>query len=293
MKPIARHLVALAAAGLLLGPPLAAGARASAERVDLTYRVFLGGIPIVEVDTKTTVDGSRYRMDSLTRTVGLWESLFKARMQSRVDGEVNGAEASARPDLYQVRYDGRVGKRRSIDVYFDAEGPDEIVTVPPNAEDGRRPVEPEFLMGAMDPATAAMLAAEAGPNEQICQREFKIFDGRRRYDVAFENKGPARIEAHDDAFYSGEAIHCVIRYRRIKGFDPSWERANARKYPNEIDIWFARFPDLPRAIPVKVQVSTEYGTAMAQLVARHLAPTDSLGAAAALLPPPDLKRMGG
>ncbi|MCF4164224.1 DUF3108 domain-containing protein [Zavarzinia compransoris] len=293
MMPIARRLLALAAAAAFLGPPLATGALASAERVDLTYRVFLGGIPIVEVDTRTTVDGDRYRMDSLTRTVGLWESLFKARMQSRVDGEMASDDASARPDLYQVRYDGRVGKRRSIDVYFDADGPEEIVTVPPNAEDGRRPVEPEFLMGAMDPATAAMLAAEAGPDDRICQREFKIFDGRRRYDIAFENKGPETIEAHGDTFFSGEAVHCVIRYRRIKGFDPSWERTDARKYPNEIDIWFARFPDLPRAIPVKVQVKTEYGIAMAQLVARGLTPTDSLGAAAALLPPPDIKHMGG
>ncbi|MDD3446309.1 MAG: DUF3108 domain-containing protein [Zavarzinia sp.] len=288
MRVIRRLVATLALAG---APSLALAG--GAERVDLSYRVFLGGLPVVQVDTSTTIDAGRYRMDSLTRTVGLWETLFKARMQSRVDGALDTATAGARPNLYQVRYDGRVGKRRSINVFFDHDGPSEIVAAPPNAEDGRRPVEPEFLLGAMDPATAAILAAEGGNEADICRRDFKIFDGRRRYDVAFENKGVETIQADHKDFFSGEAVHCVIRYRRIKGFDPDWERTDAKKYPNEVSVWFARFPDLPRAIPVKVQVTTEYGIAMAQLVARGLAPTDSLSDAAALLPPPDMDRMGG
>ncbi|TDP48212.1 DUF3108 domain-containing protein [Zavarzinia compransoris] len=284
--------LALAAAALFAGasPALAGGA----DRVDLTYRVFLGGLPIVEVDTRTTIDGGRYRMDNLTRTVGLWESLFKARMQSRVDGSLvpaMGVEAS--PTLFQLRYDGRVGQRRSVDVTYDRNGPVDIRAEPPNDQDGRRPVEPEFLLGAIDPSTAAMLAAENGADDQICKQTFKIFDGRRRYDVAFENKGPDHLNGNDDNFYAGDAIHCVIRYRRVKGFDPDWERANARKFPNEVDIWFARFPDLPRAVPVKVQVKTEYGVTVAQLIGRALTRTDSLGDAAALLPPPDMDHMGG
>ena len=290
MRIVRRLAAALALATALPAVALAGGP----DRVDLTYRVFLGGLPIVEVDAQTTVDGGRYRMDNLTRTVGLWENLFKARMLTRVDGRLDAAaEDGARPSLFQVRYDGRVGKRRSVDVYFDDKGPSEIIAVPPNAEDGRRPVEPEFLLGATDPATAALLAAETGPDDRICQRAFKIFDGRRRYDVAFENKGTDHIDGGNGDFYEGEAIHCLIRYKRIKGFDPQWERSDAKNYPNEVHIWFVRFPDLPRAIPVKVQVKTEYGVTVAQLIRRALAKGEPLSDAAALLPPPDMKGMGG
>ncbi|PWR18610.1 DUF3108 domain-containing protein [Zavarzinia aquatilis] len=291
MRIVRRLAAALALASALPAAALGAGP----DRVDLTYRVFLGGLPIVEIDAQTTVDeGGRYRMDNLTRTVGLWESLFKARMLTRVDGRLDAkAEDGARPSLFQVRYDGRVGKRRSVDVYFNANGPSDIFAVPPNAEDGRRPVEPEFLLGATDPATAALLAAESGPEDRICQRSFKIFDGRRRYDVAFENKGTDHIDGGNGDFYEGEATHCLIRYKRIKGFDPQWERSDARNYPNEVHIWFVRFPDLPRAIPVKVQVKTEYGVTVAQLIRRALAKGEPLSDAAALLPPPDMKGMGG
>lgn len=282
--------IGLALTGLFSAPALAGGA----DRVDLTYRVFLGGIPVVEVDARTTVDGDRYRMDNLTRTVGLWESLFKARMLSRVDGHLSpamGVEAS--PSLFQLRYDGQVGRRRSVDVTYDDKGPAEIRAEPPNNADGRQEVPPEFLLGAIDPGTAAMLAAEQGSDAEICRREFKIFDGRRRYDIAFENRGSDRLNGNGDNFYEGDAVHCTIRYRRVKGFDPDWERANAKKFPNEIDIWFVRFPELPRAVPVKVQVKTEYGVTVAQLIGRKVVKTDSLSDEAVLLPPPDLDKMGG
>lgn len=291
------HRLATVFALALTLPALAPSRPAQAsppDRLDLTYRVYLGGLPIVEVETRAVVDGGRYRLDNMTRTTGLWESLFKARMQSRVDGRLgDSVDEAPRPSLFQVRYDGRVGKRRSVDVYFDEKGPSEIVAVPPNEKDGRSLIEPEFLLGATDPGTAALLAAESGDGGQICQRSFKIFDGRRRYDIAFENKGPDTLSGGHGEFYTGDATHCLIRYKRIKGFDPAWEKAESKNYPNEVDIWFVRFPEMPRAIPVRVQVSTEYGVVVAQLVRRDLSKGEPLNDAATLLPPPDLDKMGG
>lgn len=267
---------------------------AGADRVDLTYRVFVGGLPVVEVDTSTTIDGDRYRMDGLARTVGMWESLFTARMASRVDGRMEADGSMALPMLYQTRYDGVVGDKRSINVTFGKDGPTQVSVEPPNTDDNRRQVEPEFLIGTLDPATAAILATGTNNGAAICTQEFKVFDGRRRYDVAFENMGQDEVFAgNDERFYGGMATRCTISYRRVKGFDPDWERTNASKFPNKFDIWFVQFEGLPRPIPVKVQVKTDYGVVVAQLISRGLTKTDSLGAAAQILPPPDLKKMGG
>lgn len=290
---IVRHLTTATVAGafaiLLGGPAQAAGA----DRVDLTYRVFVGGLPVIEVDTKTTIDGERYRMDGLARTVGLWETLFEARMMSRVDGRFTDAHHAALPMLYQTRYDGDVGRKRSINVTFDKTGPSNVSVEPQNTDDNRPPVEPEFLLGTIDPASAAILATGSGDGADICTREFKVFDGRRRYDVAFENRGQIQLQAQDERFFSGEATHCVIRYRRVKGFDPDWERQDAKKFPNELDIWFARVDGLPRPIPVRVQVTSDYGVIMAHLIAHGLTKTDNLEDAASVLPPPDRDKMGG
>ncbi len=289
---IVRRLIPAATAALaflLANDAHAAGA----DRVDLTYRVFVGGLPVIEIDTKTTIDGDRYRMDGLARTVGMWESLFTARMMSRVDGRLSGDSRTAQPMLYQTRYDGVIGDKRSINVTFDPNGPSDIRVEPENEDDSRKPVEPEFLVGTLDPVSAAILATGSGDGSDVCTREFKVFDGRRRYDVAFENRGPDTIKGHDDSFYTGDAIHCVIKYRRVKGFDPNWERRDAGKFPNELDIWFVRFDGLPRPVPVKVQVKSNYGVIVAQLISHGLARTDHLDDAAGILPPPDLEKMGG
>ncbi|MFA5121577.1 DUF3108 domain-containing protein [Zavarzinia sp.] len=286
---VVRRIALLAT--LMMFPAAGAGQAGSTApgQVALTYRVFLGGVPVVEVDTRTIVDAQRYRMDSLTRTIGLWEGMFKARMQSRVDGVLAGSKVE--PLLYQIRYDGRVGKRRSIDVTFGDNGPTMVHTVPDNAEDGRKPVEPEFLVGAIDPASAAIMATSASSDGELCHGGYKIFDGRRRYDVAFDNQGADTLDGHGD-FYSGEALHCQVQYRRVKGFDPDWERSEAKKFPNTIDVWFVRLPGLPRAVPVKVAVNTEFGVVVAQMVDHVTGPGESLGDAA-YLPPPDRDKMGG
>ncbi|MCF4164225.1 DUF3108 domain-containing protein [Zavarzinia compransoris] len=246
----------------------------SAERVDLTYRIMVGGIGFAEVDTRTTFDGGRYAVEAVARTTGAFDLLLKLRLWSRVDGALGprGTVAGARAHRFEARYHTRATRLQSVDVAFGDDGPSRIVTEPPEP-----PVEaPDFLTGALDPATVSLLAAQPELIDRRLRGNIRMFDGRKRFDVALDHQGPETLAAERRPFYAGEAVRCVIRYRRIRKPSPAWDRARDRNYPKALEAWFASFPDLPRPVPVKACFHTRFGEAVAQLVARDITRAEGL-----------------
>ncbi len=260
---------------------LASAQAAAADRVELTYRLFLGGLTVVELHTSTTVDGHRYRMESLVKTVSLWETLFRARLASRVDGTLDGPLDRPRPQLYQTRYDGRVGRRSAIDIRYGSGTP--VVTLDPADEDDGRPtVEPALIAGTIDPSSALLFASRMAGEGQPCDLTLPIYDGRRRYDIKATRQADDVLHSDDPSFYAGPATRCTVGYRRIKGYNPYWEATAAKTWPSTATVWFAHLDGISRPIPVKVMVSTELGWMVAQLVAHKTSRVGPLGEDTAL-----------
>lgn len=254
---------------------------AAADRVDLTYRLFLGGLTVMELDSSTIVDGNRYRMESLVRTVSLWEAMFRARLASRVDGTLGDGLDHPTPSLYQTRYDGAVGKRSAVDIRYGDGAP--VVTVdPPNADENRPTVEAALTAGTIDPSSALLFASRIAAEGRLCDIALPIYDGRRRYDIKATNLGDETLHSDDPGFYSGPATRCTVAYRRIKGYSERWEATQAKAWPSKATVWFARLDGISRPVPVKIMVSTELGWMVAQLVAHKSTRVGPLGDATAL-----------
>lgn len=245
------------------------------DRVDLTYRVMVGGIGFAELETRTTVDGARYAVEAVARTIGAFELLLKLRLWSRVDGTLGprGALAGARPRQFQARYHTRATRLHSVDVAFDEDGPCRIRTEPPASD---REAAPDFLAGAFDPGTLTLLAALPEARNRRLRGNIRLFDGRKRFDIALDHQGPETLPAGRHPFYAGGAERYLIRYRHIAKPSPAWERARRRQYPKTAEAWFAGLADLPRPVPVKARFHTKFGEAVAQLVARRITPGDAL-----------------
>jgi hypothetical protein len=92
-----------------------------------------------------------------------------------------------------------------------------------------------------------------------------VFDGRRRYDVAFSFV--KKIDVHmDNGLYSGPALVCQIHYNQIAGYQQSVIDQN-KKFP-KMYAWVVAAkssadPKRTYLLPVRVWAETDYGIVVA------------------------------
>jgi hypothetical protein len=172
------------------------------------------------------------------------------RWQSRavVHGRVDGA--TLRPSVYRAQSAYRDRQQR-IDLTYDRAGTvrgdvDGLLT------DGERDVVPDALRdGTVDPITATALLAQWLASTGSCTGTVPIFDGLRRYDLRYEDLGPAELAPSWRDPYRGPARLCRATVHSIAGFLRTGDRAGERA--TEVSTWLA--PPLPGAMPIAVRIA--------------------------------------
>jgi hypothetical protein len=159
------------------------------------------------------------------------------------------------------------GSRRDADLTFHPDGSIDAVVAPPNDADERAPVSPAEMRGALDPITAVLLATRQVGASGSCAQRVPVFDGRRRYDLAFADGGPATLKPSEYSSFSGAATLCLFRYIRVAGYQkPGGRWGNPRDYDREYRVWLASIlPGLP-PLPVRIEVEGTFGELIIHLV---------------------------
>jgi hypothetical protein len=227
----------------------------AADDLALHYDVYWLMLRIVSVDVASRVDGSGYGATVDFRTAGLLDTFAPWQSRIMVGGIVDGTVL--RPSSYRV--ESALGDRhQSIALEYERAG-----TVRGAVEgiltDGERDNVPAPLRdGTVDPVTASVLVTERLARTGSCEGTVRIFDGLRRYDLRYDDLGPADLEPSGRDPYRGSARHCRATVDPIAGFlrtgDHAGERATA------ISAWMAA--PLPGAPPVTVRMDVvgERGT---------------------------------
>lgn len=222
---------------------------ALATGVALEYAVNYGPLQVLEVRTTARLDDARYIASSEMRTVGIAGVLFPWTAGATTTGARSAG--SLQPISHRARGEYR-GSERSVQIDYDADGQVRSAIVPPAESDDRDPVPDADRQATIDPLTATLAAVHAG-----CQGTLRIFDGRRRYDLALSDEGEADLPEPTPA-YSGRARLCRARVVPGAGF---W-RAAARhdERPGQIDMWIATPSPGLIPVPVYMQLSAPRGT---------------------------------
>jgi hypothetical protein len=120
-------------------------------------------------------------------------------------------------------------------------------------------VDPKLLRDVIDPLTAFLIpyAGNAiGPAD--CTKTLKIFDGRRRYNLALTYKRSENIEVIRG--YSGPALVCGVVLQPLGGYraDSLLVRYLAGK--NDLELWLAPIAGVSVLAPVRALMPTLVGT---------------------------------
>ena len=240
---------------LCLALPGAVGA-AAARSLETDYSVSVRGFPVGSARLSARFDDGRYTIKVTSRMTGL------VRLFSDGTGfaSANGVEAEdrLRPAQYGHSWTEE-GDTESVRVAFAGADAKEIAVDPPVKRPERYvPVKAEHKRGVMDPASAFIWPTAGGDGPGVCDRVLPLFDGKRRFDLAFAYSRTERFKARDGS-YSGPAYVCSIRYKPIAGHRAKKDSVRFMTENKDMEIWMAPTVDGGHVAPVKVRVGTKYG----------------------------------
>ncbi len=202
------------------------------NRIEGSYVVEVGHIPILKMSFDAALTGQSYESSATVKTKGVAGLFSDYQMDLTASGAVSGTRA--RPAQFTSR----------------AEKKDQSKTLSLSWQDGKPPtVEPspdvddqKFLAGSLtasliDPLSMVvrMTALQA---DRPCQSVERVFDGKEVYDLRFELEGKVALGSSAQGSYRGEAYKCRVTYVPVAG-RPAAKFKKKGLTPPSFDIWLA------------------------------------------------------
>jgi hypothetical protein len=124
---------------------------------------------------------------------------------------------------------------------------------------GRIKVTSNLLRDVTDPLSAMLipLSGDAFAHAN-CERTLRIFDGRRRYNLALSYKRTDKMDAVQNN--DGKVLVCNVVLRPIAGYDPDSLLVRYLAGKTDLELWFAPIAGVAVIAPVRALMPTLIGT---------------------------------
>ncbi len=231
--------------------------------IQITYGASLLGLAVGTIQLDLKLRDGTYEAHAYVRPDGL-ASTFSANTVNAVANGL-GVLGQMQPNSSWIQ---QVSTKRTQTVTIQYEGghPVGVEADPVYPVESFSPT-PEQKAGTFDPLSgvvAMLLMPSAGPGDKACGASIPIYDGRRAYAFDMWTDGITEVTKGAGG-YNGPALHCVMSYRRIAGWDAEHVRKASK---TRIEMFFAPIgkgadggPAL--YLPVRLWSSTEVGDVVA------------------------------
>jgi hypothetical protein len=249
----------------------AAIAPAKTGSADMSYTIAFWALPFGRTTFALHLENGAYQINSHFETSGIISALWDARIDATSSGQIGPHGIS--PGTYDSTYQRGATHHQRVRVTFPVGGVPATTADPPyNTK--KYPVSDEQKKDGYDPLSAATLflaglrASAANP----CGTAAPVFDGRRRYNIAFTYLRDEAVKL-DGGLYTGKAHLCELHYNQIAGFKPKLLK-EGRALPPAY-AWVAEIPSTAAPLghyllPLKAWTSTGFGTVTATLTQMKL-----------------------
>jgi hypothetical protein len=234
--------------------PVIPGVGAGKEEVlSLGYNVYLGGLHIFAFTTDIVLANETYSIKARGESRGVIQLFWRWAAKLAVGGTI-GPEG-VHPQIYNVAT-FRKKRNRSMQLSFDEAGKYSIrrmpVDIPHRA--AKRQLPDLLPAGAIDPLSVAMLIGRNVGNSKGCNDQLRVFDGNRRYDLSFTDRGKEMVTQTPYSVFAGQAHRCQFKMKRVSGFrKPSTYKFSWNEdILDPPEVWVAQL--VPQIPPVPVLV---------------------------------------
>jgi hypothetical protein len=133
-----------------------------------------------------------------------------------------------------------------------------VELLPPPEEVENKAVPQSLITKTVDPLSMALKLLSSMEADGKCPGNYRVFDGRRRYDMVFMDEAVVELPENSSSIFSGPARRCTMAIERIRGFwDKSKLVTETRGTPF---VWLARPLENGPLLPVKFEAVYKFGT---------------------------------
>ena len=234
---------------------------APSSTLDLTYNLYVGGIPLGKVAMSARFQGNDYKAISSLETKGVVNAFWQSKIETASSG--SATKDKLRPSLYDSFSQNRAVQRQHATLTFGPDGPVSVSSDPPY-RDNKYPISDDQKKGTLDPLSAAVYLTggiATTDRSRPCDLTAPVFDGRRRYNVVSNFVKTAAVHM-DNGLYSGPAMVCQIHYNEIAGYRQSiieQSRNMPKMYAWVVSVPSSTDPNRRYMVPIRIWAETEYG----------------------------------
>ena len=186
--------------------------------IEAKYGV-LPSIPIMEIDTQLDIENKNFEYKFNIKTKKLISFINPVNGNGKVSGRVDNFYI---PKKYSYNYI-RKNKEKYVEIVYENNLIKELIVLPEYNKAELTPITDEMLSNTIDPSTF-FLNLLYFENLNNCKDIYRIFDGKRRYDILFNgtkvNNNTIECEAQqikiggyknkeDDIFASSDFIKVI------------------------------------------------------------------------------------
>ena len=139
-------------------------------------------VSVMEITTSLNIKNQKYFYDFSIKSKNIVEFINQVNGNGQVDGVIDNIY---RPTNYLYKYT-RKKKEKYVEMSYSNNAVEKIINLPKVDKSQLSIVRDDMLVGTIDPSSFFLNLLDYDKTEK-CKSKFKIFDGKRRYDVVFTN----------------------------------------------------------------------------------------------------------
>jgi hypothetical protein len=237
---------------------LAAGSARAQGSVKAHYTISMTGVSIGEIAWRIEIGETLYSTSASGNASGVLSVLMSGEGAVAAKGSL--AADRLNPSSYTSTITDDDGTITLQMTFADGVATETITPQPPVHAD-RVPIADNDRRGVADPLSAVLLPAKLGGGALAasdCNRTLKIYDGRRRYDLALAYGRIDKITVARG--YSGPILVCSVVLQPIAGYRADSMIVKYVAGRRNMELWFAPIAGTSIIAPVRVQMPTLIGT---------------------------------
>lgn len=252
-RPTARLLVL--AVSLVLASATVVSAQGSLRA---HYQISMTGVTIGYATWSVDIDDRAYMTTASGEAGGIFSILFSGKGTAKAEGTIVDGRLSPSDFTSRMADDDEKAEFR---VTFKDGMAREQVTSDAAPSPDRVPITDKDRRDVLDPLSAVLLTQAPGAEAlapENCNRALRIFDGRRRYDLALSFIRIDRMTL--EGSYNGPALVCQVILHPVAGYHRDSKLVKYVAGRRDMELWFAPINGTAVLAPLRVAMPTLLGT---------------------------------
>ncbi len=222
------------------------------------YAISMTGVTFGEIVWSVDIGDTLYTTTASGKASGVLSKLVNGEGLVEAQGSIGADRLN--PSSYTSTItddDGRI----KLQMTFAGGAATETMTPQPPEYADRLPVTDADRRGVSDPLSAVLIPTKLGGGAMAasdCNRTLKIFDGRRRYNLALAYSRMDKVAL--DRGYSGPILVCGVVLQPIAGYRADSMIVKYVAGRRNMELWFAPIAGTSVIAPLLVLMPTLIGT---------------------------------